>query len=218
MITLSINGTKVKCPGCYEELTTGTFQNVFLKWDMDEPDFAKRDYFKLFSIINNIDAEIKRTPENEAVIWDAVRWFLYQPFKFSAQLPKVLKIGDKIVTVPRSCGPLSSGQNINLKQVIDKSHFMEEGISKAVAICLQPIYDESKYDYDRAMELEKSILEMPIYLTHPVGFFLLQTVRKDGWRPTNGLQRRMVSLKQILKRMLPHSRRYISSGSLTTYP
>lgn len=218
MISLKINGTKVECPGCYEELTTGTFQRVFREWDMENP-LAKRDSFKLFSILTGTSfAGMQPSVENEATIWNAVGWFVTEPFRFSAQLPKVLQIGDKIISVPRKVAVLSYGQNVMLRQAIDKSKFMEENISIAVAICLQPLYDGGKFDYDRALEIEKLILDMPIYLTHPVGFFLLQTVEKDGRKHQRGLQRRKVSLKQTLKRMWPSWLRSTSSRSLTTCP
>mgnify|MGYP001112293355 CR=1 FL=1 len=159
MNTLRVNGKKICCPACYEELKTGTFQRVFREWDPEEPDISKRDGFKLFSILSDSDfAGMERTLENEAAIWQATGWFITQPFRFSAELPKVLQIGEKRITVPKKVSLLTFGQNINLRQAITESKYMEENISMAVAICLQPLYDESKYDFDSEKELEKLIL------------------------------------------------------------
>jgi len=218
MIPIIINGNKILCPGCYEELTTGTFQRIVKEWDAEEKNIAKLDYFKLFSILTNTNYKsIDQTPENDQTIWNAIGWYVMQPFKFSTELPKILQIGERMISVPRRVGALGTGQNILLRQIIDNSKYMEENISMAVAICLQPLYDNSKFDYDRAVELEKIILEMPIYLTHPVGFFLLQTVRMDGWKHIRDFHQTQSSLKQTLKRMWPQWLRSGSSESLTTY-
>lgn len=218
MITLLLNETKVLCPVCYEELTTGTYQRIIREWDPDEPDLAKRDFFRLFSILTKTNYKaFAQTSENEVTLWNAISWFIDQPFKFSKELPKVLLIGDKMVEVPKKVSSLSSGQNVLLRQAIFKCRFMEEAISIATAICMQPGYDNTKFDVERALELEKTILEMPVYLTYPIGFFLLMNARLPGMMPTNGWRQTPRSLKQTLKRMLPLWPKSTASGSLTIY-
>lgn len=171
MITWKVNGKKIECPSCYEELTTGGYQRA-LFWDDDKPDVADRDFFKLFSILTETDyAGITQTPENEVSIWNAVGWYVTQPFRFSTELPKALEINRKIVDVPKGVGHISIGQNIHLRRLIEKSKYVEENISMAVAIALQPEYDGKPFDIDRAKQLEKIVLDMPICLTYPVGFF-----------------------------------------------
>lgn len=217
MITWILDGKKIRCPSCYEELKTGTFQRIISEWDPEQADIGKRDFFKLFNILTSTDFKIQASSENEVTIWNAVHWYFTQPFQFSTELPKVLQIGDKNIFVPRKAGALSAGQNIHLRDAITKCTYMEQCISSAVAIALQPLYDEAKYDIDRAKELEKLILEMPIYLTHPVGFFLLQTVRGYGQKRMSDFPRTRNNLVQNLKRMLPKWRRSGGSKSLTIY-
>lgn len=217
MVSLTLDGTKVLCPRCYDELKTGVYERIIREWDPEESDLARRDFYKLFNILTSTDQKIKDTPENDATIWNAVGWYVTEAFKFSAELPKVLEIDGKKISIPRKVGALGSGQNIILRQRIQESKYMEENISIAVAIMLQPLYDNSKFNIDSALELEEKIREMPIYLTHPVGFFFLQTAGIHGAKPTNDLRRILGSLKRNLKRMLPRWRRSESSGSLTTY-
>lgn len=218
MNTLRINGNKIECPGCYEELKTGTFQRILKEWDPDEPDLSKRDGFKLFSILSNTDyAGMEKTPENEQAIWEAMHWYFTQGFRFSPELPKYVRIGEKTIEVPRKVGPLSFGQNVNLWQLIQQSKYIEENIAIAMAIYLQPLYDGSKYDIARARELEKDILDMPVYLTHPIGFFLLQTVQTPGRKRTVTSRRILNNLGRSLKRMLPTWRKSGGLKSLTSY-
>lgn len=217
MVTVVLDGKKILCPGCYEELTTGAYQRAIL-WDTDQPDIAKRDFFKLFSLITGTDFNIKPTHENDVTIWNAIGWYVTQPFQFSTKLPAVLEIGEKKIIIPKKLGALGSGQNILLRQAIDKSTFMEENISIAVAICLQPLYDESKFDVDRTHELDRLIKDMPIYLTHPIGFFFLQTVGSYGRTHTKSLPLSLGNLKRNLKRMWPRLLRWKNYESLTTYP
>lgn len=218
MTPLSIDGKKVQCPSCYEELKTGAYQRILKEWMATDEDIAKRDPFQLFSILTATDyAGYQKTPENEQAIWDATHWYVTQPFRFSIDLPKCIQIGEKIITVPRKVGRLSYGQNVNLWQLIRESVFIEENISMAIAIYLQPLYDEAKYDLERARELEKLIREIPVYLTHPIGFFLLQTVRHPGRKRTVGSRLIRNNLRQSLKRMLPTWLRPGGLRSLTTY-
>lgn len=218
MITLWVNGKKVKCPTCYEELITGTYQRILKEWGVDEPDVAKRDFLQLFSILTNTTFSVlHQTSHNEQTIWNAIRWYFEQPFKVSDKLPKFLEINGRIIEIPKRVGDLSFGQNVQLRQLLDKSKLLEENISAAVAVYLQPLYDNKKFDYDKAMKLEETISQMPIHLTYPVGFFLLKAVMRDGWKPTNKWRRLQTSLKQSLIRMWPQWLRSINSASSMTY-
>lgn len=219
MVSWKVNGKKVLIPGCYEELSTGLFQRIVKQWDgFKEPDPAKRDYFRLFCIMVGIDfkpselsSEVKVSMEN------AIDWFAFQPYEFPTELPKVLKLGRQIIAIPRNIGELGIGQNIFLRQIIDKSTVLEENISMAVATYLQPIYDNSKFDTARVEELEKEIAELPIHITYPIGFFLLRRADRSGWKHVSAWRQILHSLKQNLKTMWPKWPRPTSSaGSMTS--
>lgn len=217
MRILVVNGKKLKCPSCYEELTTGQYQRA-LFWDEDKPDVADKDFFQLFSILTGTDyAGVTKTPANEMAIWDAIGWFITQPFAFKTELPKVIQVGEKRISLPRRMGHISIGQNIHLRRLIEQSKYLEENISMAVAIAIQPLYDEKPFDIERARELEKIILEMPIYLTHPIGFFLLQTAARFGQKRTRSWRRIRNNLATSFERMWQRWLKLRGSARLMTY-
>ena len=187
-MVVKLNGTNYNCPVCHEERTIGEYQRVTEHWDQSR-DVADRDYFKLFCLLTNTDYKsFHATSENEVTIWNAIKWFIEMPFPVRG-VPKALKVGDKILLIPKKIESLSIGANIHLRQIADKSNRLvnDKGevleytcYSMAVAIFLQPIYDERPFDFDRAQELEKLILDMPAYLIRPIGFFLLANASKSG--------------------------------------
>lgn len=201
-MAIKLNGKDYDCPVCYEELKTRHYQRMMSpEWEPDKP-IVERDYFKLFCILTDSDFKsFHATSENEVTIWNAIKWVIETPFNPPNEIPKYLKLGDKIVTVPLNMKALSIGQNIHLRQVLDKSTYLEEGISMATAIYLQPEYDQQKFNYDKALELEKIIREMPIYLIRPIGFFLLMSAVKSGTNPMNFLKKIRHNLTGKLKRM-----------------
>lgn len=213
---VTLNGQSHDIAECYERLSTRHYQNIISKWDVDEPEIANRDYFKLLCILTDTNfGAFERSSENEDTVYNAVGWVVNQPFSFSTDLPKVLVIGDKTIEVPKRIGTLSIGQNIILKRIIDNSRFVEENIAAAVSVYLQPLYDGRDFNYDRAMELKALVEEMPIYLTHPIGFFLLRRAATSGWKPKRKWLQILSNLSSNLSRTLPGWRTLKDSSSTT---
>jgi hypothetical protein len=178
---VSINGKKNSCPTCWETVATRKYQRMVKEWNWQEPDEAKRDYGHLHSILTDTDYVFKDlTPEMEVTIGNRLQWFIDTPFPRYNKLPKLFVIGDRAVEIPKNVGDLSIGQNIMMRQVIDKSNYLEENIARAIAIYLQPKLDKSRFNVDRVNELEKEILEMPIHRTFALGFFLLKRANGIG--------------------------------------
>lgn len=206
MVSVTLNDIKYQIPVCFEELTTKQYQRIVAEWDMDKP-IVERDYFALFNILAGTDfKDYHASAENEVTIWNAIRWVLEQDFQFG-ELPKVLKIKERTIVIPNDITKLSIGQNIHLKQLLAESKYMEERLSDAVAIYLQPLYDGTKFDEDRAKEIKTWIDEMPVYLIRPIGFFLLTHASRRGRITEFSLQRILNSLWQKLGGMLPRSLR-----------
>ena len=188
-MVITVNGERKEIPECFEALTAQQYELMV-------PEFAKeideRDHFRIFQILAGTEfADFHATAENEVTIWNAIRWLYEQPFVFG-DVPKVLKINDKVVIIPKDIKKLSIGQNIHLKQLLSETTYLEENISAACAIYMQPLYEERKFDFDRAMELKKVIEGMPAYLIRPIGFFLLNHALPHGRKQTSFL-RRMIS-------------------------
>lgn len=197
-MVIRINGERKEVPSCFEEITTLQYEKIVKEWELDKP-IEERDYFKLFNILTDSNfTAVESTPELEATIWNVIRWIVEQPFYFSEELPKVLKINEVIVDIPRDIRGLSIGQNIHLKQALSKSKYVEANLSEAVAIYLQPLYDKKKFNYDRAVELKKEIEQMPVYLIRPIGFFLFKNVNQHGSGLTIFLKKMKINLMQKL--------------------
>ncbi len=183
-----INGKRVKYSDCWDNTTTRQYQRI-VSWDADKA-LIDRDYFKLFGIISDTYYKsFQNTTENKATLWQIVSWVIDDPFpKF--EVPKLLKIRGKYISVPRETRLLSIGQNIHARQELDKAIVLrnkESGkfvdcdcYSIIVAIFIQPLVDGGEFDFDKAKELEKEIAEMPITLIKPIGFFLLKHVLNRG--------------------------------------
>lgn len=199
-LKVHLNRVPYECPSCWMELSTRKYVRMMREWDQDK-DLDKRDFFKLFGILTDADFEkISRTPKNEAEIWKCVHWVVDERFEFSRTLPRVLQIGEKSILIPPDPGHLSIGQNILVRQATEGTKSLEENIAIAAAIYLQPLYDEIKFDADKAKSLEQTILDMPVYLIYPVGFFLLNHAFSYGKRPTNAVSRVISNLITRLNR------------------
>lgn len=201
-MVVHLNGNRHEIADCYENLKTRHYQRIISEWDQDK-EITERNFFKLFCILADVNfKEFHATAENELTIWNAVKWMIEQPFNFSKEVPKYLKIGEKIVDVPERIELLSIGQNIHLRSEIEKLPCIEAGISMAAAIFLQPVYDEGKFDFTKALKLKSLIDEMPAYLIYPIGFFLLQSALPTGKNGTNGSKNPKISLISRLGRTL----------------
>jgi hypothetical protein len=197
-----INDKRKEIPSCFEELKAKEYELLVPEWAKET-----RDPFKEFCIVSGTNFEsFVATPENEVTIWNCVKW-MYEPINLSTEIPKVLKVNEKALTIPKDVRKLSIGQNIHLKQVVQEAKYLDENISIACAIYLQPLYDESKFDYDKALELKKLIEEMPAYLIRPIGFFLLSHALPHGRKQMSSLRRMTNNLMQRCAEMLLPSQR-----------
>lgn len=219
MVAVRLNGKAYNCPCSWMDtgMTTRKYIRIMKEWDNDK-EIEDRDPFKLFCILTDSPfKQFQATTENEVMIWGLIRWVIEEPFSFSKTPPKALKIKEKIILIPESPGGMSYGANVLLKKEI-QGKTLEESIAIATAIYLQPLYDEAKFDINRARELEAAILDMPAYLIYPVGFFLLKNAFPSGSQPAKGWHRALRSLIARLSRMRPTWRNQDGLFHSTTWP
>ena len=214
-MVINLNGVKKDIPSCYEEMTARQYEMIV-------PEFAKeleqRDHFKIFQILTGTDyKDFEPTAENEVTIWNAIRWLYEQPFEFG-DVPKVVTIKDKLLSIPEDITELSIGQNIHLKQILGESKYLEENICSACAIYLQPLYDDAKFNFKRAMQLKEEVEKMPAYIVRPIGFFLLNHASTPGRKQTNSLKRMISNLMRRCAKTLQRWQRSNDSYRLRTYP
>jgi hypothetical protein len=204
MQTVLLNKEKYRVPTCWEEVTVKQYVQIVRDWDPDF-DIADRDYFKLLKILTGVDfVGMDETSENQVSLMSILGWVIMQPFSFSKKLPKVVSINGKVIDIPEDPGELSIGQNIHLRRdYLDRAKVLEECISIAAAIFLQPAYTETKFHINKAKELSQEIDKMPIGMIYPIGFFLLQRCMNFGNPSVRIWNRIKISLKQMLKKMSP---------------
>jgi hypothetical protein len=199
MITLILNNReKVRCPAGWHEVTVDMAQKI-AQWSGDK--------IELFNILTGTNyAKIKADTSLGSQFFDAINFAYFPSPVANSELPKVLRIdAGHIIEIPKKVGSLSVGQSIAVRERLEQvearinklidekpnkffftpNFIYDEAISFAVAVYLQPLYDNDDFDLERAKNLEQFILQMPITLIYPIGFFLLSQHLKSG----NGLTR-----------------------------
>lgn len=196
-LVLTFSQLRAQCPHEWDGLKAGTFQRIFSEWDLDK-EAHERDYYKLFSILTASKIQ-DPTPEKEEALYQLTRWVNETPIPYSKEVPKTIVIDDMTVVVPERVEDLSIGQNILVKQLLDKSGYVEECITMCCAIYLQGKME--KFDYDKAKALDVKIREMKASEVYGLGFFLLSRALRRGRMPQRILPRILSSLQRRLKRM-----------------
>ena len=191
-------------PRSYSELTTRVYERIFREWGM-EPPIEERDYAHLFTILYDEPGTIFRagSVEVEEIMWQKVRWVVEQAPALGDALPKTFVLGGNALEVPEKVGALSFGQNIVLRQLLDKGKYLNEFIGMAIAIYLQPLADGAKFSKARAFKLyETEIAQRPISETFALGFFLLTHVRTGGQQSQSEWLRTLSNLITRLRNRL----------------
>ncbi len=191
MVVVHDNGERIKLPDSWKNCSTEIFQKIVTDWQ-PELEIALRSRIKLFAVMLNRPSEYLEKSTDEAL---EEAMLLSTEFVYSEQmdftglpLPNNVAINGRAVLIPKDLGRMTMGQNIHVRQAMAG----KDGnalISLVTAIYLQPIYDNSKFDYHRALELEKHILKLPIVVTYPIGFFFLNQLRNSGWKWLRNLNR-----------------------------
>ncbi len=186
--TVTDKGTReYDMPVSWGTTSTGKFETMASDWD-------KEDLIKLFSILSGIGYSAINTSTDRDLEENLIRCtrFVFTDSDFkTAPVPEFITINGKDIPIPKNVGALSIGQNIHVRQEIDRivqlrgeGATYEELISYACALYLQPLVDEMEFNYERALILREEIKKLPITTTYPIGFFLLRPMMKNGlhWR------------------------------------
>lgn len=158
---------------------------------------------KVFSILTGMSytaIEESKSEEIEVGLYQATAFVFNQPQTFRDEpLPKSIKLSGKTILIPTKLESMTVGQNFQIRAEMVRAKNLESLISLACAIYLQPIVDQSKFDFNRAKELEAEILELNIYDIFPIGFFLLKRLNNSGQGGLlYSLQKRLNNLKMML--------------------
>lgn len=195
MVGLTVNGVHTYCPDRWALTSTDIFQKIIPTGELDK-DPRDRDPVKLFAILTGTSYEGLRDSEDynlEAAVY-ALTKFVYEESRDFASLPipLSLRVGGKTLEIPRDVGKLTIGQNAHVRRAAAGVKDAAAVMSLIVAIYLQPLFDagardgkmvKAPFDFDRALELEKDILLLPIVNIYPIGFFFLSRLKKFGAGP-----------------------------------
>jgi hypothetical protein len=196
MVTLKINGKKIQFPTHSNELTLAQLQDITTNVDFNK---IEEDWIKLFNILSKSSYSITNI-ETELKLLNIMGWCL-GGIVIDEFMPRVIKYKDKDIAIPTNIGNLSIGQAIALKQSIQRFKYMDEGISKAVSIYLQPIIDSKAFSLERAMEIEKELLDMSAFILKPLGVFILGQLQTNGILTMNPRKVILISLRKQLKNL-----------------
>lgn len=179
MLKLIVNDNQpVSCPICWEETDTLAYQSI-----MALPPEKKKSMVHVFSALTGLSYEgiMGSSQEVETVMYQSVSFVYNQPQSFkTAPRAKMFRFSRGAVMVPDKVSKTTVAQNLAMRQKLRDTSCVEECISFALAVYLQPILDAGPFDQSRAEELEKEVLAMNIFDTYPIGFFLLRRLMNSG--------------------------------------
>lgn len=183
MIRASINGKRINLPSGWHEVDTATFQRIK---SLEEPTIIS-----VFSAVIDYDHQTIAQSgdlELELAMYQVCSFILNpvtEEYFRKAEPPKWFTIEGKRVTIEKNLESMTIEQNLVVRQKMTSIKFLEQAISFAIAVYIQPKID-GKFDIDRAKQLEAAVLAMPIEDTFPLGFFLLKRLQNFG---RNGVRR-----------------------------
>jgi len=171
------NDLTIKVPETWRETTTELFQRYVKEWD-------KVDRVKLFCIQTGYDETLVRNAKSENlqdIIDRCTDYVWFNPIDFDTlPVPKVVIIGNRTILIPTKIEEMTIEQNMILKNAMAACTDLRELISLAVAVYIQPLYDQAEFDHDSYKTLQTYVEQCPITDTYPIGFFLLKRLRQRG--------------------------------------
>ncbi len=210
MVNTRINHKKHLCPDCWDDVTTGLFERLATDW---QPELEKdqRDRVKLFAMLTGTEYETVRDSDGKLakVIYDCTE-FVYKTSPRNV-LTQTLKLGNKVVVIPHGVGELTAGQNIQVRQHVNRVGIDEACISYTIAAYIQPLYDakvidglpiKADFNHDRAIEIAKLIDKLPITQTYGIGSFFLTELGVFGTSYLKSLKRKLVQIARSVISLL----------------
>lgn len=197
MVTFTINKQKILMPTIKTELTLDQCQRIAKEVDFD---MIHEDWLKLFNILTNKNFKVEDV-EAKLLIINKLAPFI-DGISFDEFMPEAVQINGKEIKIPKEVGNMVIGQALALKQSVSGFKYIDEGISKAVSIYLQPLVDGKKFSKERAKEVEQSILKMPAFLFYTLGNFILGQLRTNGIASSNPrslILNSLVKVRMILR-------------------
>lgn len=205
MVVLRVNGIRTECPTCWADVVTSIFLKIRKEWEPEKP-ILERNRVKLFATLTGTNYEAVEKSEDyalEAAIYSATDFVYTEVIDFQTlPVPKSIDLSGVTIDIPKNLGSLSIGQNLHVRQAVNRQQDDIATIALVCAIYLQPFYNaqpvngkmaKAEFDFEKTQELEALILSMPITTIYPIGFFFLKKLADSG---TNWLGRWLRKIRQ----------------------
>lgn len=177
MVTVTVNDSKIKVPLTWEECDTHTYQRLMSA--------EKISPLKAFCLIVNKEYRLVADSTDdklESMIFKVTDFVFNQPRYFEEfPNPETITILGIEFQVPKKLGRLTIEQNCIIRAKMAKQGVcLEELISWAMAVYLQPFITNTPFNFDEAEIIEKQVGKLRIYDTFPIGFFYLSKLNNSG--------------------------------------
>lgn len=168
MQQFKIADKRFSIPTSYEELTVQQFVAISKTTDLVDilsilSDIPRGDWLNC----SDIDIDITLAP------WLA--WLNIKKDWAALQPPQSIKVGERVIVVPRNLRVHTWGQKLLLEKiwrsVVNGQVNEADAISESVAIYLQPAISNSKFDDNKIDEVKAIINELPIVDIYPIASF-----------------------------------------------
>lgn len=168
-ISLVTNIRKISGPTQWDEMTVDDYQKVYGHTDIIRVCgiLYKQDYDNLF---------ISQDETIGQLLIKAVQFIYSWPDFDAITMPSTL-FGLK---VPKDIGSITFAQMVDIRKAMEAEPDRNRIISRIASIVFQPALDKAVYDSDKAEELEKHILTLPVMTIAPISFFFISKQKKNG--------------------------------------
>jgi hypothetical protein len=206
MLQINVNDTSKMCPTFWEDVKTGTYQKLKATKDLD--------LLKGFSVLIDtdlIELEQSTSEDLEVALYQCASFIFTQEEYFrKSDVPKSIKLKGVNLILPRKLENMTLEQTLFMRTKMSKEGgVLEEFISTACAVYLQPLVTKTPFNVEEAMALKAEIDELPIEQTFPVGFFFLNRLNNYG---KNGMLLLIRLQLTKLMRSLRSRLRFTNSG------
>jgi len=211
MVTVKTNQRIVEVPPItWDDVTTDSYQKLMAKLGKG----LNNDIVTL-SHLYGLDYDLIESSTDQALYGTLMTLIRFISDDDLTKMPAPEYITYKDQAFMLKYSSLTIGQMLHLQREVQKRGTLEESISIAVAVALQPLFDQTPFKSDRALEIEKDILLMPINRTYPIGFFYLRKFSTGGNVFTNAWHLlKMLTLTQTIRLLKSQGLRGLSHSQI----
>lgn len=201
MLHLKINDEAVSIPIEWSEVTVFTYQKLI----------QCKDIIDQFCALTNISREIiseQVADDVDSTIYEATK-FLREPHNYElVEMLDTITLNGVTHKINKNINKFTVAQLFQVRNELQNVESIEVKLARVVSIYLQPVITKSKYDYTKALELEKIIEAQPLYKIYPFGFFIFRKLPMSGRGGLRYLPMMMEMMQKLKVQMLKNYSRF----------